>query len=121
MTGQLPKIGAVKSVNCAGVGIAEMKHRIVHALQKYELNPPIKLSSWSWARHGRDREAAFAAPTAAMAGSADEMFTLHSKRARSLRIAVVVLAVIIVIFFAAAFIFLFIFFIVRLLSKTGIG
>ena len=44
MTGQLPKIGAVKSVNCASLGMAEMKHRIVpYTLQKYVLNPPIKL------------------------------------------------------------------------------
>jgi hypothetical protein len=27
----------------AGAAMVEMKHRIVHALQKYVLNPPIKL------------------------------------------------------------------------------
>ena len=40
---QLPKNGAVKSVHCSGMAVDEMKHRIVHALQKYVLNPPIKL------------------------------------------------------------------------------
>ena len=40
---QLPKIGAVAGVNYASAVMAEIKHQIVHALQKYLLNPPIKL------------------------------------------------------------------------------
>ena len=41
---QLPKIGAVKSVDCCGTAVmVEMKHQVVHVLQKYVLNPPIKL------------------------------------------------------------------------------
>lgn len=43
MSGQLPNLGAVKGVNCASVVMTEVKHQIVHALQKYVLNPPIKL------------------------------------------------------------------------------
>jgi hypothetical protein len=40
---QWPKIGAVESVNWHRHGHDEMKHQVVHALQKYVLNPPIKL------------------------------------------------------------------------------
>ncbi|MGC2183194.1 MAG: nitroreductase/quinone reductase family protein [Terriglobales bacterium] len=33
----------MKSVHCSGMAVDEMKQQIVHALQKYVLNPPIKL------------------------------------------------------------------------------
>jgi deazaflavin-dependent oxidoreductase (nitroreductase family) len=40
---QLPKVGALKGVNWHPHGRDEMKRQIVHTLQKYVLNPPIKL------------------------------------------------------------------------------
>ena len=41
---QSDKIGAVKGVDCCGTAVmVEMKHQVVHVLQKHVLNPPIKL------------------------------------------------------------------------------